>query len=165
MRILLAAIVLVASQPSWALYKCVSAAGPTSFQELPCEGAKTSTTIKAAIEPEKLGTAPARPSLVDQSKELESERLRRGTEFALRDRRAQLASHQARCDNRVRDIAANRLGFNNNLAGATRSQAEATAASAHATNCDTQSRQIEGEIAELQRQCAAQKCDPARAFN
>jgi hypothetical protein len=86
--------------------------------------------------------------------------MRTEAEYALRDKTVQLANFRSRCDAEIRAMSANRYGWNNNLAGATRSQAEATAASAHATNCDTQTRQLENELDALRRQCYERACRP-----
>lgn len=157
---LLLALALTAS-PSWALFKCV-ADGKTSFQEHPCERASGQTSIKAQYAPAAFNATPDSTPRARTPQELvaimELERLRNEAEYALRDRNVRLSNHRAQCDADVRALAANRNGWNNNLAGATRSQAEATAASAHATNCDTQARQIEAEIVELRRVCAERAC-------
>lgn len=162
MNYLLIALALI-STPSWALYKCV-ADGKTSFQELPCERAQGQTSITPQYAPLGLSAAPEVSTRARTPQEsvaaLEKDRLRTETEYALRDKTERLSNHRARCDAEVRALSANRNGWNNNLAGATRSQAEATAASAHATNCDTQARQIEAEIGELRRECVVRACRP-----
>lgn len=159
---LILALMLTAT-PSWALFKCV-AEGRTSFQEQPCERTSGQTSIKPQYAPEALTTSGASAPRARTPQELvatmELERMRNEAEYALRDRTIQLTNHRMRCDAEIRSMAANRNGWNNNLAGATRSQSEATAASAHATNCDTQARQIEADIVELRRTCALRACRP-----
>lgn len=158
MRLLITAMLVLAAQPSWALYKCVEN-GKTSFQEAPCAAAQSQTVLKPAYAPEAAPATPAAKSRTEQAAEgLEQERLRRESEYAVRDKRAELARFRDKCAGEVRAIADNRFGWNNNLAGATRSQAEAQAAQAHAAMCDTQARQIEGELNDLRSQCLARKC-------
>lgn len=150
-----------ASTPAWAIYKC-TVNGTVAFQEQPCADAKTQAQIRTQYEAEKIGSEPAVKSatLEEKASALETERLRHETEYALRDKRAQLTNFRAQCDAEVRAIAARRGGFNDNIAGAMRGQAEATAAAAHATQCSNQAKTLEDEVNDLRRQCTAQKCKP-----
>lgn len=157
MRLLITALLVLAAQPSWALYKCVEG-GKTSFQETPCAGAQGQTVLRPTYAPE-AAPAPGAKSRTEQAAEgLEQERLRHESEYAVRDKRAELVRFREKCAADVRAINDNRFGWNNNLAGATRSQAEAQAAQAHAAMCNTQAQQIEGELNDLRSQCLARKC-------
>jgi len=149
-------LMLFAASPSWAIFKC-TVDGKTAFQDAPCAGGQA---IKPLYEPEKIGAAPPRAIVPQSGESLEQERLRHETEYALRDKQVQLNNFRAKCDAEVKAIAANRRGFNDNVAGAMRGQAEAAAAQAYATNCATQSRTIEADLEDLRRQCAAQGCKP-----
>lgn len=120
MRYLFAAALLVlTAQPSWAPCKWVSAAGSTSFQEQPCERAQTQTAIKPLIEAPRAGQAgeegpaqsPApvtRPSIQEQNRQAEAERLRFDATYALRDKLAEQARHRDACDAQQKRIPANR---------------------------------------------------------
>lgn len=158
------AAVLVAS-PSWAMFKCV-VDGKTSFQEQPCAAgqAQTKLTPQYAPSPAAAPIPVDRPTALEATQDalakLEQERLRHETEYALRDKRAELDRFRARCDAEVRAIAARRNGFNDNVAGAMRGQAEAAAAGAFATNCQTQARALESEVEDLRRQCTERRCTP-----
>ena len=164
---LLALTFALVSTPSWAIFKC-TVDGKTSFQEQPCENVKAQTKVHEQYRPESLGTAPSPDSTQYKQKthqELlaayEAERLRNDATFALNNKRAEVANQRAQCAADVKALSDNRYGWNNNLAGAMRSQSEATAASARATSCDTQGRQLEAELEDLRRQCAARGCKPA----
>lgn len=172
MRYLLATLFLIAAQPSWALYKCVGAGGSVSFQEQPCERAQAQTAIKPLVEAPRPGpannsTAPqpsspedsgGRPSLQDQSRRAEAERLRFDAQYKLRDKSAEVQRHREFCDREQRAILANRARANNNLAGAMYEQSIATEAAAAATRCDTRGRDLQAEVEEARRQCAARGC-------
>ncbi|WP_390342392.1 DUF4124 domain-containing protein [Variovorax boronicumulans] len=166
MRYLLAAAVLMAAQPSWALYKCVGAGGTTSFQEQPCERSQAQTTIKPLVEapkapaasPETPTPTTARPSIYEQNRQAEAERLRFDAQYKLRDKTAELERHRAACDAQQRAILSNRARANNNLAGAMYEQSVATEAAAAATRCDTRGRELLGELEEARRLCAARGC-------
>lgn len=169
MRFLIAALFVIATQPSWALYKCVSASGSTSFQEAPCERSQAQTAIKPLVEPRKVGegapgpageptNAPGRPTLQQQLKEAEAERLRTDASYALRDRTEDLSRHRNFCDRQQREIMANRARATNNLAGAVFEQSIATEAAAAATRCETRGRELQAEVEEARRQCAARGC-------
>lgn len=158
MRLLITALLVLAAQPSWALYKCVEN-GKTSFQETQCAGTQGQTVLKPAYVPEAARVEPGAKSRTEVAAEaLEQERLRRESEYAVRDKRAELARFRDKCAAEVRAINDNRFGWNNNLAGATRSQAEAQAAQAQAALCTSQAQQIEGELNDLRSQCLARKC-------
>ena len=172
MRYVLAALFMIAAQPSWALYKCVGAGGAVSFQEQPCERAQTQTAIKPLVEAPRPGTggssnamqpsAPDAPggrlSLQEQSRQAEAERLRFDAQYRLRDKSAELQRHREFCDREQRAILANRARANNNLAGAMYEQSIATEAAAAATRCDTRGRDLQAEVEEARRQCAARGC-------
>jgi hypothetical protein len=172
MRYLLAALFLIAAQPSWALYKCVGAGGSVSFQERPCDGAQTQTAIKPLIEAPRPATgdsggpaqaappaaAGARPSLAQQNQQAEAERLRFEAQYKLRDKLAELERQRDLCDREQRAILANRARANNNLAGAMYEQSVATEASAAATRCETRGRDLQAEVEEARRVCATRGC-------
>lgn len=152
-----------------ALYKCVSTTGSTSFQETPCGRSQTQTAIKPLVEARKPGegapgpageatAAPGRPSLDQQLKEAEASRLRTDATYALRDRLAELDRHRAFCDRQQREILKNRARANNNLAGAMYEQSIATEAAAAATRCETRGRDLQAEVDEARKQCAARGC-------
>jgi hypothetical protein len=149
----------------------VGAGGTTSFQEMPCERAQAQTAIKPLVEAPKPAVVPSgtggeptggvsagRPTLDQQVKDAEAERLRRDAGYALRDRTAQLERHRQACDNQQREILANTARARNNLAGATYAQSIATEANAAALRCETRAREIQSEVDELRRQCAARGC-------
>lgn len=169
MRYLLAALFVLAAQPSWAIFKCVDAGGKTSFQEAPCERSQAQTSIKPLVEARKPGegapgpageptSAPGRPTLQQQLKEAEAARLRTDATYALRDRTEDLARHRSFCDRQQREILANRARANNNLAGAMFEQSVATEAAAAATRCETRGRELQAEVEEARRQCVARGC-------
>ncbi len=171
MRLLIVAALFAVAQPSWALYKCVGASGATSFQETPCERAQAQTAIKPLVEAPKPaaapsgtsgdasgGVTPGRPTLDQQLKDAEAERLRRDAGYALRDKTTQLERHRQACDNQQREILANTARARNNLAGATYAQSIATEANAAALRCETRGREIQSEVEDLRRQCAARGC-------
>lgn len=172
MRFVLAALFLLAAQPSWALYKCIGAGGSTSFQETPCERSQAQTAIKPLVEAPRATTGgpsgpaqPAtaepptgRPSLQDQNRQAEAERLRFDAQYLLRDKVAELQRHRDFCDKQQRAILSNRAKANNNLAGAMYEQSIATEAAAAATRCDTRGRDLQAEVEEARRQCAARGC-------
>lgn len=172
MRLFIVAALFAAAQPSWALYKCVGAGGATSFQEQPCERAQAQTTIKPLVEAPRAAPAgsssPAqpsaadvpggRPSLQEQNRQAEAERLRYDAQYRLRDKLAELQRHRDFCDRQQRTILANRARANNNLAGAMYEQSVATEAAAAATRCDTRARDLQAEVEEARRQCAARGC-------
>jgi hypothetical protein len=166
MRVLVAALVVLVSQPSWALYKCVGAGGATSFQETPCERAQAQTAIKPLVEAPKPAAAPpsapaaptGRPSLDQQLKEAEADRLKTQAGYTLRDKATQLDRHQRACDAQQREILANTARARNNLAGATFAQSIATEANAAAVRCETRARELQAEVDEARRQCAARGC-------
>lgn len=152
--------------PSWALYKCVAAGGLTSFQEAPCERSQAQTSIKPLVEALKPGvqaTSPAevpstRPTIQQQLQQAEAERLRTQAGYALRDRTVDLQRHRDFCDRQQREILSNRARANNSLAGAMFEQSVATEAAAAATRCDTRGRELQAEVDEARRQCAARGC-------
>jgi len=175
MRYLIALLLILSTQSSWALYKCTGAGGSVSFQEQPCERAQAQTAIKPLVEAPKMGApsfaegtmqssapgaAPSagRPSIDEQNRQYEAERLRRDATYALRDKLAELDRHRAYCDRQQRVILANRERANNNLAGAMYEQSIATEASAAATRCDTRGRDLQAEVEEARRQCTARGC-------
>lgn len=168
MRYFLAALFVIASQPSWALYKCVGAGGSTSFQEQPCERSQAQTAIKPLVEAPSAGTAgsgapeapapTARPSIYEQNRQAEAERLRFDAQYRLRDKVVELERHRDFCDRQQRQILANRSRANNNLAGAMYEQSIATEAAAAATRCETRGRDLQAEVDEARRQCAARGC-------
>lgn len=174
MKFLLVAAAVLMSQPTWALYKCAGGGGSVSFQEQPCEAARTQTTIKPLVEAPKAAPAesaapaaaaaapatqaPAARPYQQQLKDMEAERLRTDAGYQLRDKTAELARHRDWCDNQQRQILANRQRANNNLAGAMYEQSVATEASAAATRCDTRARELQQDVEEARRQCAARGC-------
>ena len=166
MRRLFAIAILAAAQPSWALYKCVGAGGSTSFQETPCERSQAQTAIKPLVEAPKPTVAPpsespaptGRPSLDQQLKEAEADRLKTQAGYTLRDKANQLERHQRACDAQQREILANTARARNNLAGATYAQSIATEANAAAVRCETRARELQAEVDEARRQCAARGC-------
>lgn len=166
MRYFLAALFLIAAQPSWALYKCVGAGGSTSFQEAPCERSQIQTAIKPLVEAPKPGVEPvspaaapsARPTIQQQLQQAEGDRLRTQAGYTLRDKLVELERHRDFCDRQQRQILANRARANNNLAGAMYEQSIATEAAAAATRCDTRGRDLQAEVDEARRQCAARGC-------
>lgn len=167
MRCLAAAVLILIAQPSWALYKCVGASGATSFQEMPCERAQAQTAIKPLVEAPKAPAASAdapaaapgaRPSIYEQNKQAEAERLRFDAQYALRDKLAMLERHRAACDAQQREILANTARARNNLAGATYAQSIATEANAAAVRCETRGRELQADVEEARRQCAARGC-------
>ncbi|MDP9919043.1 cell division septum initiation protein DivIVA [Variovorax boronicumulans] len=158
MRPLITALLVLATQPSWAMFKCIEN-GKTSFQETPCANVQGQTVLKPQYTAETPVSAPDAKSRTEVAADaLEEERLRREAEYAVRDKRAELARFREQCAAEVRAINDNRFGWNNNLAGATRSQAEAQAAQAQAAACDLQARTLESELAYLRSQCLARKC-------
>lgn len=168
MRLMLTALFLLAAQPSWALYKCVGAGGSTSFQEAPCERSQAQTAIKPLVEAPRPGVEPAspaaepsaRPTIQQQLQQAEAERLRTQAGYALRDKTFELQRHRDFCDRQQREILSNRARANNNLAGAMYEQSIATEAAAAATRCDTRGRDLQAEVDEARRQCAARGCSP-----
>ncbi|RIX79105.1 DUF4124 domain-containing protein [Acidovorax cavernicola] len=171
MRLLFVAALFAVAQPSWALYKCVGAGGATSFQETPCERAQAQTAIKPLVEAPKPAVAPSgpsgepssavtagRPTLDQQVKDAEADRLRREAGYTLRDKTAQLERHRQACDSQQREILANTARARNNLAGATYAQSIATEANAAALRCETRGREIQSEVEEARRQCTARGC-------
>lgn len=164
----LIALVLVCSfaTPSWALYKCVGAGGSTSFQEAPCERSQAQTAIKPLVEAPKPGveavrpavTPSARPTIQQQLLQAEADRLRTQAGYSLRDKTADLQRHRDFCDRQQREILSNRARANNNLAGAMYEQSIATEAAAAATRCDTRGRDLQAEVDEARKQCAARGC-------
>ncbi|WP_019654034.1 DUF4124 domain-containing protein [Variovorax atrisoli] len=167
MRFLIAVVAVLLAQPSWALYKCVGTGGSVSFQEAPCERAQTQTSIKPLVEAPKPSAAPpaiaapapgGRPSLDQQLKEAEADRLRTQAGYAVRDKTAALERHRAACDAQQREILANTARAKNNLAGATYAQSIATEANAAAVRCETRARELQADLEEARRQCAARGC-------
>ncbi len=167
MKFLFVAAAVLLSQPSWALYKCVGAGGSTSFQETPCDRAQAQTAIKPLVEapkapaasPDLPAAAPAaRPSIYEQNKQAEAERLRFDAQYQLRDKVAMLERHRAACDAQQREILANTARAKNNLAGATYAQSIATEANAAAVRCETRGRELQADVEEARRQCATRGC-------
>ena len=154
MRYLLPVLLALAAEPSSAMYKCVGAGGSVAFQEQPCERQQVQTVIEPLINgrgsspgatarpaaSSSAGAGTDRPSLQEQAKTYETERLQREAAFALRDKIAQLDRYRQSCDAEQRTILANRARANNNLADAVYEQSIATEAAAAATRCDTRSR-------------------------
>jgi hypothetical protein len=165
-RGLVAAAAIAMSPSSWALYKCVGAGGATSFQEMPCERAQAQTAIKPLVEapsaqPAGVGGAPEQTTLQKlqaSNKQAETERLRYDAQNYLSERLTVQNRHRAACDYQQRQILSNRARANNNLAGATYEQSIATEAAAAATRCDTRGREIQADVEEARRQCAARGC-------
>lgn len=158
----------MAASPAWAIFKC-TVDGKTSFQEQPCSDARGQTAIKALYEAPRLGgptangaptaaVAPAPVAPAKPSETLEQERLRHEAEYALRDKKVEFNNFQQRCTREVDAIAARRQGFNDNVAGAMRAQAEASAATARATTCNTQVQSLQSQVDALQRKCDALGC-------
>ncbi|WP_395351082.1 DUF4124 domain-containing protein [Variovorax sp. UC122_21] len=166
MRFLIVAAAFFAAQPAFALFKCVDGAGKVSFQEQPCERSQAQTTIKPLVEapkpplpsPEAPTPAAARPSIYEQNRQAEAERLRFDAQYKLRDKTIEMERHRAACDAQQRAILSNRARANNNLAGAMYEQSVATEAAAAATRCDTRGRELLGELEEARRLCATRGC-------
>lgn len=161
--LVLAALVIL-STPSWAVFKC-TVDGRTSFQEQPCADARGQTAVRTQYEADKIGATPAaaaapRPTVQQQVATLEKERLATDMAQKVSAKQDQLTSYRLRCDAQVRAIANNRQGFRDNLTGATLANAEANAATAHATNCATQTQALQSELDDLRRQCTAMGCKP-----
>lgn len=157
------AAIAIAAMPSWAVFKC-TVDGRTSFQEQPCADARGQTSVRTQYEADKIGAAPAavapRASLQQQSAIAEKERLAIDMAYRVRDKQVQLRDYRLQCDTQVRALADNRKGFNDNVAGATRANAESNAATAHATNCGVQAQALQSELDDLRRQCTAMGCKP-----
>lgn len=100
----------------------------------------------------------ARPTLQQQLKQAEVERLRLRTQagYAIRDRTVALQRHCNFWDRLQRQTPSIRARANNKLAGgAMFEQSVATEAAAAATRCDTRSRELQAEVDDARRQCAA----------
>lgn len=151
-------LLALAASPSWALYKCV-AGGKTTFQEQPCDGGQQ-TNIKPMYDAAPINANAPTKSTVQSASELEQERKGFEASYRLRDRLNDLDNERRRCEAEVRAVAARRGAYNDNLAGAMRGQAEAAAAGALATSCDTRVRSVEADVQELRRQCTELKCKP-----
>lgn len=160
MRHLIIVLLVLAAQPSWALYKC-SGNGSVSFQEQPCKASETQSEIETLASPPAAPALPdtGRPSLQQQLDTAEADRLRRDAGYDLRDKKVQLANHQHACDAQQRAILSNRTRANNNLAGAMYEQSVATEANAAATRCDTRARELQAEVDEAGRLCTARRCN------
>jgi hypothetical protein len=167
MRHLLALLLVFSCLPSWAMYKCVGAGGTVAFQEQPCDRTQAQTAIKPLVAAPRMEStalsgqdlaATNRPTLQQQNQQYEKERLKHDAEYALQSRTARLEQHRQRCDAEQREILANRARANNNLAGAMYEQSIATEAAAAATRCDTRGRDLQAEVEEARRQCAARGC-------
>lgn len=148
-------IALMLTSPAWAIYKC-TVDGKTSFQEQPCAAGNKQTEIAVNAPPPMSAAGDTR--VQDAAAGLEKERLRHEAEYALRDKQNDLDNMQQRCARVVAAISANRDGFNNNLAGATRAQAEAQAAQAQATSCNTAVQALQAQVDTLQRRCDTMGC-------
>lgn len=159
MRHLIAALIVLATQPAWALYKCVGTGGSTSFQETPCERSQAQTAIQLLVEARQPGEGvPGRPALQQQLKEADAERLRTDASDVLRDRIEDLSRHRNFCDRQQREILVQRARANNKLAGAVFEQSVATETAAAATRCETRARELQAEVEEARRQCTARGC-------
>ncbi|VTU16498.1 hypothetical protein SRS16CHR_01791 [Variovorax sp. SRS16] len=148
----LAIVLVVASSPAWAIYKC-TVEGHTSFQEQPCADARTQKDVHVQYEAPKLGSAPDAPRVQDNVAALEKERMRHEAEYALRDKQAALTNFQRRCAQEVDAIAEGR-----NEVNSFRAQAEASAATARATSCNTQVQALQSQVDALQRKCDGMGC-------
>jgi Domain of unknown function (DUF4124) len=143
------------SSPAWAIYKC-AVDGKTTFQDGPCADARTQTKITPMVAPPPPADAPQRPSIAEQNRVYENERLARD----IQARQNRLANFRAHCSNEVQAIAANRFRYNDNLTGAMLGQGDAAAAQARATDCNTQAQGMQSEIDDLRRLCAERGCHP-----
>ncbi|MBB1601912.1 hypothetical protein [Variovorax sp. UMC13] len=158
MRYLIAALFVLATQSSWARHPCVGTGGSTSFQEAPCERSQAQTAIQPLAEARKPGEGAPGPALQQPLKEAEAERLRTDATDVLRDRIEDLSRHRNSCDRQQREILSNRARAHHNLAGAVLEPSVATEAAAAATRCETRARELQAEVEEARRQCAARGC-------
>ena len=159
-HVLPAAAILIAA-PAFGMYKCVMG-GHTSFQEQACPAGAVQTLIRAAQlneEPLSQTTPPPRPTDEDRLADYERDRLRKDAEFALRDKVAQLASHQAYCERSAGVTFSRNATGTRSINGAVYVQTDSATVNAAAVRCIARINELQQEVGQLRQQCAVRRCE------
>lgn len=155
----LAAALITAAAPAWAINKCVGADGKVSFQEQPCPGKGGAIDVKPAsgmapapAQRTAASDAPTSSPVASPAAKKEGvfgETYRRKLDLEthlISNTRAELNGHLQDCDAQQRSLAAKKGLARNNLAGATWEQSISAEMQAAATACDTRARDLRARL-------------------
>lgn len=160
---LLAALVLLIAAPASAMYKCVLN-GKTTFQEQACVDGAKETIIKSTQKDTEPDAAPTSAPTVATDQEkldvLESDRLRRETAYALRDKTVEFTNQQVLCE-RTFGVVYSRSGdAARTISGATYPQfPNDPTNNAAAARCIARTSELQQQLGVLRAQCATRKCE------
>ena len=151
---------LNAHAPAWAINKCTGADGKVVFQDAPCADGKggkidvrPASGASVAQDASLTETAPTRATMSKEGAFGETWQRRTFLENrGIADARSSLRSHQQRCADKQRELAARKNYSSNNLAGATWEQSISTEMQAVATICDSQSRELRAQLDGLEKE-------------
>jgi len=161
---LFAASFLIAAVPAHAAYKCVSN-GRTTFQQFPCADGATQTVVRPSEEPVEPAAAkpmdlPSPSSDQEKLDALQSERLRRESSHALRDKLAEFSRSQAVCERDYGVVFSKGPGAAASITGAVYPQNVADAsANQAAVHCISRVNELQQQISVLRQQCEMRKCE------
>lgn len=171
------AITLLFNVPAWAINKCTSQDGRTTFQDAPCQQGKGE---KIEVRPASGYTAApsAQGSAVTPTakRQTEAERIEANIAVSQRDRRIRtidetllpnarnnIEAKQSSCQREMSVVRDRKRAANNNLAGATWEQSLSSEMGAIATRCDTETRTLIGNLERLQIELSSLQASKATA--
>lgn len=164
------ALLLAASTPAWAIYKCDDGTGKQVFQDRPCATGKSSTVevrpasghapkpASAASAPMAAdpGTAPAAKPMTEAERiNAQTDRMRKSgrlkdiNELYLGGAYDNIQRVQAKCRKEMDALSLKKTSAMNNLAGATWEQSISAEMQAVATRCQAEQQTAQNELERL----------------